>query len=425
VTPWPGPASALLVAWAIARLAPAKALPRVAGTLLLAPLAAGGWLMALALVDVRWTEALVLLTLLVVPLSILLHPPRLPRLPDPWAAVAAVAALGHAGLVAVVPAFGWDFRYIWGLKARAFAATGGHDATWLAWPGHVFAHPTYPPLWSDLLAQGATFGAQVAASAAVWGALLVVALAATCWWAAGETPPPIRAVAAIVGAWAPTIFFPGYSGYAEPLLALFAAGALGALARLAPGRDDAAPMLMLSVAGLALTKQEGMALAAAALVAAMTIAGWRRTASVALPAAVATACWWIFLAVHGIGVAEYRAGTAAVVRHLVELPSAVAAAIGPGAAAVVASWLLVAFTLRVRAVRLALALWIVAVLIAYLTTSATLAWHLANSLDRVLAAPLPGAVAVALGGAWRLAVARSSALLSDPRLRLDSRAARL
>jgi len=43
------------------------------------------------------------------------------------------------------------------------------------------------------------------------------------------------------------------------------------------------------------------------------------------------------------------------------------------------------------------AVWAAAVAGAYLTTSSDLAWHFLSSLDRVVAAPLPAAVAVLIG----------------------------
>jgi hypothetical protein len=45
--------------------------------------------------------------------------------------------------------------------------------------------------------------------------------------------------------------------------------------------------------------------------------------------------------------------------------------------------------------------WAVAVLAAYLSTTEGLAWHLATSADRVLAAPLPGVLAFVLAARLR------------------------
>ncbi|MFZ5787245.1 MAG: hypothetical protein ACOY3Y_12450, partial [Acidobacteriota bacterium] len=120
--------------------------------------------------------------------------------PGVWAIAATCAAIPSAILAAGRPAAGWDFRYLWGLKAAVFAGAGHHDPSWLAWPAHAFAHPDYPPMWSDLIATSIRFGADPAAAAAAWQAPLVFALAASCWHAARGAPAGLRAAAAAAGA---------------------------------------------------------------------------------------------------------------------------------------------------------------------------------------------------------------------------------
>ena len=106
-----------------------------------------------------------------------------------------------------------------GAQGAAFALGGGHDAAWLAWPGHVFAHPGYPPAWTDLLAVVVALGGDVDAGAALAGRSLVAALAVVCW---GPPIPRVRGSARSLRSsapGAPVLVLPAYAGYAEPLLA--------------------------------------------------------------------------------------------------------------------------------------------------------------------------------------------------------------
>jgi hypothetical protein len=195
------------------------------------------------------------------------------------------------------------------------------------------------------------------------------------------------------------LFLPRYSGLAEPLLALFAAVALAGLARL--GREDRAalPILAVAVAGLALTKSEGIALGLAVAVAAVRLAGLRAAAGVALSYLVAVGSWLALLLHHGVADHERDLSATTALRHAADLPGAVVAAMTPLSVVLVVGWALALVSLRgeaLRGVRLVLALWFAAVVAAYLTTAWPLAWHVATSLDRVLAVALPAAVAASL-----------------------------
>ncbi len=187
------------------------------------------WLAVLQLAGVRWSVGTLAVPVVAAVILLLAMPPPVRRPAGDgrlWAGLAAAAVAPAVLLAAAAPVGGWDFRYIWGLKARAFALAGAHDASWLAWPGHVFAHPDYPPMWPDLLAAAVLAGGEATRAAALWHAVVVAALAAACWWAAGAAPPRVRALAAVAGAWAPVLLLPAYAGYAEPLLALAAVVAL-------------------------------------------------------------------------------------------------------------------------------------------------------------------------------------------------------
>ena len=56
--------------------------------------------------------------------------------------------------MATRPAFGWHFRYVWGLRGLVSALAESHMSPWMVWfPNHWF-HPDYPPAWPDLLSAG-------------------------------------------------------------------------------------------------------------------------------------------------------------------------------------------------------------------------------------------------------------------------------
>lgn len=322
-----------------------------------------------------------------------------------WMAAALALALAHAWVLARVQAFGWDFRYIWGLKARVFAAAGSHAGGWLAWPPHSFAHPTYPPLWPDLLAIGGILGASVSETAAAWDAVLVVALAAACWMAAAGAPPSLRFVAALVGAVAPVIFtrIAQHSGYAEPLVAVLAAAALASLG----GREDDARqvgLVPILAAALALAKNEGLALAAGIALAALLTAPRRGGLAVVAAVSLAAGWWFAFLATHGVSDQHLNLDPSRTLRRLEALPKAFTATATVEVALLAAAWVAALIALRgpaLRGVRLALAVFAVGAIGAYATSAEDLAWQMGVSLSRVLAAPLPGVVALAIGASWR------------------------
>lgn len=78
--------------------------------------------------------------------------------------------------MATRPAFGWDFRYVWGLRGLVSALAESHMSPWMVWfPNHWF-HPDYPPAWPDLLSAGTGPAVSVVA---VWGIAVVAAYVTT------------------------------------------------------------------------------------------------------------------------------------------------------------------------------------------------------------------------------------------------------
>ncbi len=163
------------------------------------------------------------------------------------------------------------------------------------------------------------------------------------------------------------------------------------------------PLLALATGTLAATKNEGAVLAVALVAAAVIVAGPRRAFPAAAAVAVAVLAWHLVVPAGLTAVdADMAPSLARASAHAAALPAALARAIArtPTIAVTLAAWFVWVVSSRgpeLRGVRLAFGLWAVAVLGAYLSTTADLTWHLAASADRVLGAPLPAALALAVG----------------------------
>ncbi len=370
----------------------------------------GLWLVALALAAVHWSAVLLVLPLAAAAVAAVAwnrprRRPQLPRDASQWLLLATVTASGT--VITATTASGWDFRYIWGLKAKVYAAAGGFDPRWLAWPPNRLTHSHYPPLWSTAIAAGPMLGLPVPVAASLLTAVCAAALALACWSIARPAGRQAALAAGAAAAFAPVMFQPRYIGNAEaPLAAVFAVG-LAALAGL-EDRSASAPrelstpdlpvLLGVSVAVLPLIKVEGLALAAALVAGVASLGRLRRAALYGLLAAAPAGTWMVYLAVHGIA-GEPRALAP---RHLLDAAATAGRWLirtGGGPALTVGLvWLLLTPRLlrRLRGSTVALAVWGLAVAFAYLTTVQPLEWQLGASLDRVAAVALPGALAVAL-----------------------------
>jgi hypothetical protein len=368
------------------------------------------WMLLLALVGVGWPVwLLVVPSVVALILGVTARGPHVPhiRTPFAWFLPAAVLAGGHAVLLALRPPSGWDFRYLWGLKAKVFALAATHDLGWLSWSPNVTQHPAYPPLWSDLLAMGIRLGGSVEGVAAAWDAFLVIALAAACWDNLRDAPPALRLTGSAVGASAPLLLSRAYSGYADLVVAFLAAVALGSLVRLNRLRGhDPAALLSLSgaVAGLCLAKNEGVVLAIGVTLAALWFGTGRVRIVVAAAFAVPVVSWQLFVTLNGIPHEprsfDLHAWEGAGHQMLVWLR---VHSLSPIALLLLA-WLLAGTALARRASlpsAVALTVWWCGVIAAYLSSLDPTLWHMSTSFDRVIAAPLAAALSVALGACAR------------------------
>ncbi len=403
MTAWLAVVLVLIPGWAVARRRGARGARLLSETVLWGVIVTVVWMALADFLGVRWVGAV-----LVVPSVIAVLSAVAGRRPTPpsrlslggWTGLTAAVAALHATFLAATPAFGWDFRYTWALKAKVYALAGRHDFAWLSWPFNSFARVDYPPVWSDLLAFGAVLGADPGATAAAWEAVLVLGLAATCWEVAKPAPPPLRALAGAAGAWAPVIFAPtvAYSGYAEPMLAFGACVVLGALLQMADGDAAAWRVAAAGAVLVALTKNEGIALGLGVAIAAWRIGG-RRAIGVPVTVLAAVGTWRGLLARHDIQGLPSILSAPRMAMRLAQIPASFAAVATWELCAVVLAWMLALLSLsgaRLRGVRIALLVWAGAVLLAYLVSPWDLTWHLRTSLDRVLAAPLPIVLALAL-----------------------------
>lgn len=351
----------------------------------------GGWFLLLALIGVRWKPWLAVLPLLV---GLTLTISRAGALglalrSRPGHAVAAVLALA---VFSQLPAWGWDFRYQWGLKAKVFAAFGGIDGVWLANPEVAFANPHYPPLWPTLLAFAMHLGNTAEEAAGIWSALLRVGLAGAGWSLAFRGQLWQRWLAGVLGLLAPVLFRPFFSGYAEPLLALLLASTLVATTS-ERGPSTFALWVLFSLLGLA--KGEGLL-----WLACLGAAGWRRWKKpqrLAFLLALLPALGWSLWAsrtVPGRSIAELA--WERLVPRVLQLPSALLQA-GPEASLAVLAFGLAVFASWGRTPLAKASLWFfLGLALVYVAGPHPLPWWLANSLVRVLAVPVPALLASGL-----------------------------
>ena len=319
--------------------------------------------------------------------------------PWPWLAAGAVAL--RAALVVAQPAFGWDFRYIWGLKARVFALAGAHDLSWLGWHSFAFAHPDYPPLWSDLIADGALFGAPVGQVAAAWAAVLVVGIGAACWRLARPAGAPAATLAAIAGAWTPILLAPSVhsSGSAEPLVAFLLAASIIGLLKLSKNSAGLPVVLVAGLAALGVTKHEGTVMALLLAVVSLRLLHRRWMAPFLAGILLPVTAWHVTVAAAGIPRLPAIFDLARMASRAMALPAAVLRVMTPVLAlelCVIAVFLLCKASRTGRSFQPALWVWLAILALAYLTSANDLQWHLATSLQRVLAPLLPAVLGLLL-----------------------------
>lgn len=268
-------------------------------------------LQILALLGVAWTlpRFLIVATLLgacgaFVPRVREAEPPatRATRIAS-WGAaflVATFAAL-HALFATRAPLSEWDFLAIWGLKARTFLAAGTIDWEFLGRFDNLFANPDYPPLLpllfdANALVSGGWDGRWIGLFYTAFG----LAAFAVAWFSVRRATSSAVVLASV----ALLFLFPSFSnriGLAEAPLIAFAAAAVVLIRRgliLEDRRFIIVGGLLLGCA--ALTKNEGLALAAAVAIAAGVYRPRPRLLVGLVPGLILAGWWQILRAMHDV-----------------------------------------------------------------------------------------------------------------------------
>jgi hypothetical protein len=208
---------------------------------------------------------------------------------------------GHSVFTTLGPIGEWDFWAIWGLKARVFLEHGGIDWAFLEHPYNTFTHPDYPPLLSlnyvYVALQGGDWDDRwlgILTTLFAFAAILIVR-------DLFREELQRRSLAALATLAVTSFALSPWIGMAEaPLIAFGAAGLL--TIRRGVLRDDRSSIALGAVfLGLgALTKNEGLALAVAAVAGAVLTPAARRYALRLWPAFAIPAPWLILRAFHSV-----------------------------------------------------------------------------------------------------------------------------
>ncbi len=382
-------------------------------------------LLALSIVQVRWTLITVTATALAISCSAAFIARRKPGNPASQQPsnlkphlldlITLLTLTGYALYVTLASLWEWDFWAIWGLKAKAFLEIGGIDWRFLESRWNTFSHPDYPllvPFNFDFaaLVSGGWNDRWLGLLFVAWGIALLLIVRAL---ASRETTPFFAALITLALA---GLAVSRYAGLAEG--ALIAFGGAGVLfVRTALIDDDAADWrhgaLMLGFA--ANCKNEGMALLIAVTIA-VVVVSWKEKGIARVrclwPAYAFAAPWLLLRASHALP--TDIVGGSAVSRLLARLPYAhqilaflAARLYEPWFwVAVLAGILIVpaASRLRERFVLLVTAIQLVFYVAAYFTTPHDVRWHVLTSWPRLtgqIALPVTFAVFLMLANSLR------------------------
>jgi Dolichyl-phosphate-mannose-protein mannosyltransferase len=396
-------------------------------------------MLALSILNIRWSSTAVLIVALAVSGAFLAaflrrgqvtarddvtprpHDTGVPRVIGRLADLITLVMLaGHVFYATLAPLWEWDFWAIWGLKARVFFEHGGIDRQWLENPFNTFAHNDYPLLLP--------FNYDAAALAAGgwtdrWLGLLFAAFAAALTLIARDvllrhTAPVIASLGTLIIV---SIATTRSVGMAEGPMIAFSGAALIYLFEAIASEDPADYRIGAVLLGLgASTKNEGLALIVAAACGLLVCdpSRWRRVKHL-WPAAAIALPWLLLRAWHSLptdlATGSVSSRFAARVAQLPEMTGWLVQYLPHPLFWIVllAAWIVCALWRRApsgagdaRAIRflfVAVAVQLLFYLLSYLVTPNDVHWHIDTSWARLtdhLSVPLVFATVVMVGRIW-------------------------
>jgi hypothetical protein len=375
-------------------------------------------MLAISAAGMRWSFFLVLLVLVATVIAaeaVRRRQAAAAREPLAWSrgatvvdAATAVSLGGYALFATLARPWEWDFWAIWGLRARTDFVARGIDVAFLTNPDVAYSHPDYPPLvpfvygftalargeWDDRWL-GLVFVALAAA-------LLVVARDEIRRATGSEMISSVATLALAGVACSPFV------GLADGALAAFGTAGLLALARGVREDDRRALVLAGVLLGLgAMTKNEGLALAASATIA-LAIFRWRRLAWLVVPLLPLAAPWLLFRATHALATDVVSGGVVSRIARRLADPAAFLAALAKGTPDRTGFWIVLAILLvaggrevvrRHGVMLVAVLAQVLCYVVVYAGTMHDLASHVQTSMGRI-----SGHVAPAVGVICALAI---------------------
>jgi hypothetical protein len=323
-------------------------------------------------------------------------------------AVTVVSLSGYATYATIARPWDWDFWAIWGLKARLFVFAGGIDMTFLSNPDVARQHPDYPPLVPLLysfsaLVRGEWDDRWLGVFFVAFAVAAVLVLREELRRATGSDTFSALSTLALSGTACSS-----WIGLGDGVLAAFGTSALLVLARGVREDDRRAMTLAGILMGIVtLTKNEGLALAAAATVSLLAFSR-RRFVSFAVPALFVSAPWLVWRQALKLETDVMSGGILARATERLSNPTEFFSAIGQGSVDRAGFWLILVVLLLVggREVVRRHGMILTAILIQvacyfaiYAGTMHDLSWHIKTSMERI-----SSHVSLAVGAICALAI---------------------
>jgi hypothetical protein len=414
-------AAGLLIAIRLDPHAPRNML--VAEALLIGPALSASVLFTLSLLGIEWSLLMLATGVCIVTALVFGLMPSRQRTPGHWAepattswtahtidALCLLLLVGYALFATAGPVAEYDFIGIWGVKGQEFHLHRGIDWEFLRDSRHVFTHADYPillPLIYDALALASGGWRDDGSMNLVFVCFGAATLLMTRVTLGKETPPLVASLGTL--ALLPFALSP-YIGIAEgPLVAYSVAGLLILRAAFAEGNRDRVALGAAFLGFAASTKNEGLTIVIAVLIASLAFVRERSILVRLWPAIVIPLPWQILRAWHGLSTDLTEGNFVQRIWIHLQDPVSFLAAMTRYPLGNPIFWLGLALALivvfrevirREKFLLAVVALQYVSYLLAYLSTPHDLDWHFKWSWERVInqmTVPLGIAIIAALG----------------------------